>query len=120
MAHVLLIHWDWSEVIDLAAELEQRGINVITESDDGVRAVRMVVENPPSAVAISLRKSFRHGRDVAVALRDQPESRGTPVVFFDGDKRARRKLLKSLPDAEIVAWSGLFNALETLVANPSE
>ena len=120
MAHVLLIHWDWSEVIDLAAELERRGINVITESDDGVRAVRMVVDNPPDAVAISLRKDFRHGRDVAIALRDHPQSRSTPVVFFDGDERAQRKLLKSIPDAAIVAWGDLSKALEPLVAGASE
>ena len=112
MAPVLLLHWNWAETIDLAAELQREGWDVIPESDDGVRAVQMALDHPPAAVAISLRVAPNHGRDVALALGEHPEGREIPVVFFDGDARGRRKVAKALPGATIVDWPELPAALD--------
>ncbi len=119
MAPVLLLHWNWSEIIDLAAQLQHHGWDVITESDDGVRAVQMALEHPPVAVAISLRTAAGHGRDVALALKEHPEGSAVPVVFFDGDERARRKARRAIPDAMIVGWEELPSAIARLAASPS-
>ena len=116
MAHVLLIHWDWSELIDLAGELERHGTDVITESDDGVRALRMALENPPYAVLISLRLAAKHGRDVALAIRDHPAADAPPLLFFDGDEKARRRITKVLPTATIISWEDVPEALLELAA----
>ena len=116
MAPVLLLHWNWAESIDLAAELQLEGWDVITESDDGVRAVQMALDRPPAAVAISLRVAPNHGRDVALALSENPEGQKIPVVFFDVDVRGQRKVTKALPGATIVTWPDLPAALDRLVA----
>ncbi len=116
MAPVLLLHWNWAEIIDLAAELQTLGWDVITESDDGVRAVQMALEHPPVAVVISLRSATGHGRDVALALREHPEGSAIPVVFFDGDERARRKVRRAIPDATIVGWDELPSVIARLAA----
>ena len=113
---MLLLHWNWSEIIDLAAELQHDGWDVITESDDGVRAVQMALENPPAAIAISLRTAPNHGRDVALTLADHVEGQAIPIVFFDGDDRARKKVSRALPGAMIVDWLNLPTALEKLTA----
>ncbi|MDH5372375.1 MAG: hypothetical protein OEX97_05480 [Acidimicrobiia bacterium] len=118
MAPVLLLHWDWSEIMELAAELRGAGWDVITESEDGVRAVQMALEHPPAAVAISLRSSPLHGRDVAVVLNEQQSGSDIPVVFFDGDERARRKVRKLLPDATIVDWDDLSDTLMECAVRP--
>lgn len=120
MAPVLLLHWNWSEIIDLAAELQHDGWDVITESEDGVRAVQMALENPPIAVAISLQVAPNHGRDVALALAEHQEGAAIPVVFFDGDERGRKKVSRSLPEAVIVDWSDLPAALEKLTGGAGE
>jgi AmiR/NasT family two-component response regulator len=120
MPQVLLLHWNWSEVIDLAAELQHDGWDVVTESDDGVRAVRTALDHLPIAVAISLRVAPKHGRDVALALAEQSGGRGIPVVFFDGDERARKTVGKAVPDAMIVDWVDLPAALARLAALRSE
>jgi len=120
MPPVLLLHWDWSEVIDLAAELQNEGWDVMTESDDGVRAVRTALDHPPIAVAVSLRVAPKHGRDVALALAGQTSGRSIPVVFFDGDERARKMVKKAVPEAVIVAWVDLPAVLASLAARRSE
>lgn len=120
MAPVLLLHWNWSEIIDLAAELQHEGWDVITESDDGVRAVQMALDNPPAAVVISLRTAPNHGRDVALALADHPDGESIPVVFFEGDERGRKKVSRVLPEAVIVDWSDLPATLRTLGAGVGE
>ena len=120
MAPVLLLHWNWSEIIDLAAQLQHEGWAVITESDDGVRAVQMALENPPAAIAISLRVAPNHGRDVALALTEHPEGAAIPIVFFDGDERGRKKVFRALPDAVIVDWPELPAALGKLTAGAGE
>ncbi|MDF1595519.1 MAG: hypothetical protein P1T08_05410 [Acidimicrobiia bacterium] len=120
MPSVLLLHWDWSEVIDLATELQHEGWDVITESDDGVRAVQTALDHPPIAVAISLRVAPKHGRDVALALGEQTGGRGIPVVFFDGDERARKTVNKAVDGATIVAWAELPAALARLAAGRPE
>ncbi len=98
----------------MAAELQQWGWDVITESDDGVRAVAMALEHPPSAVVISLQTAPHHGRDVALALGDHPEGRRIPVLFTGGDERGRRKVTKAMPDAVIISWSDLPESLGQL------
>ncbi len=120
MPAVLLLHWDWSEVIDLAAELQHEGWDVMTESDDGVRAVQTALDHPPIAVAVSLRVAPKHGRDVALALAGQTSGRGIPVVFFDGDERDRKMVKRAVPDATIVAWADLPASLDRIAGRRSE
>lgn len=110
MAPVLLVHWKWSETIDLATALQAEGFDVITESDDGVRAVRMAIEHPPSAIAICLDAAPGHGRDLALALAET-EASAVPVVFFGGGEKARRRIRKAIPHAEIVEREMLSTAL---------
>ncbi|MFW2340312.1 MAG: hypothetical protein ACN4GK_09705 [Acidimicrobiia bacterium] len=114
MAPVLLIHWNWSETIDLAVDIQSHGWDVITESEDGVRAVQIALERPPCAVAISLDLAPKHGRDVALALADTEEGASVPVVFFGGDDRTHRRLRKVLPDALIVSRAELAGSLSSL------
>ena len=114
MAPVLLIHWNWSETIDLAADLQSHGWDVITESEDGVRAVQIALGQPTPAVAISLDLAPKHGRDVALALGDTENGRLIPIVFFGGDDRAHRKVLKVLPGALIVSRADLADTLSNL------
>jgi AmiR/NasT family two-component response regulator len=114
MAPVLLIHWNWSETIDLAASLRSHGWDVITESEDGVRAVQIALDLPLRAIVISLDLAPKHGRDVALALADTEEGATGPVVFFGGDEGAHRKVLKALPDALIVSREHLADTLSIL------
>lgn len=104
----------------MAAELEQIGWDVITESDDGVRAVAMALEHPPLAVVISLEAAPNRARDVALALGDDPEGRRIPVLFTGGDERGRRKIRRAIADPMVISWSDLPESLGRLNSRTEE
>jgi len=59
---IFLIHWHALEAAELATPLEQAGWQVETEAEDGARAGKRLLANPPVAAVIYLTRLPSHVR----------------------------------------------------------
>jgi DNA-binding response OmpR family regulator len=106
-----LVHWNTTEAEDLAASLQEQRWQVTIESDDGARAVKRILAEPPDAVIIYLTRLPSHGVETARALRSTHTGRSLPILFVDGSKEKVEKAQAKVPDAIYTTSSGLFKVL---------
>lgn len=95
---LFLIHWNKPEVAKLAAPLRQAGWQVESEAEDGARAGKRILANPPAAVVIYLTRLPSHGRETAHALRSAKAAKRIPVIFVDGAEDKVAKVRANVPD----------------------
>jgi DNA-binding response OmpR family regulator len=96
---VFLVHWDKSEAEACAAALRAAGWKVDVEAEDGARAVKQILADPPDVVLIYLTRSPSHGRETAHALRSHKAGRDIRILFVDGNEAAIEKTRAKVPDA---------------------
>lgn len=118
MHRVRLIHWNAAEAKPRIAELRAAGYAVAFELPLCPATLRELKESPPAAVVIDLSRLPSHGRDVALALREQKSTRHIPLVFVGGESEKIARTRQSLPDAVFTEWSRIRGDLKRAIANP--
>ncbi len=112
---VLLVHWDEAEARALAASLRGNGWRVALWKP--TLKLSDIKKNPPTAVAISLRRLPSHGREVADALWYTKWGRAIPIAFFDGTPDKESDLRKKFPAASFTTWERLPAELQRLAVH---
>ena len=95
---LFLVHWNAAEAAELAAPFEQAGWQVESEAEDGARAGKRILANPPAAVVIYLTRLPSHGRETAHTLRSAKAGKRIPVIFVDGAEDKVAKVRANVPD----------------------
>lgn len=112
---VFLIHWHQQEAAELAKELRSHGFSTRVEHEDGGKAVRGILANPPDAIVVSLRRLPSHGRETIRYLREQPNGAGIPILFLEGDPEKVKSVQKAIPEGIFADYSGWIRALRELL-----
>jgi CheY-like chemotaxis protein len=118
MKRVRLIHWKPGEAAAHIRSLGAAGYAVDAAPFDGPPAMKTLRGNPPDAVLIDLTRLPSQGRDVGVWLRKTRSTRGTPIVFVEGDAATVSRVRTLLPDATFTEWGNLIADLAAAIANP--
>jgi CheY-like chemotaxis protein len=100
------------------SRLEKLGYAADFYSRAGPGLLRAIRQDPPSAVLIDLSRLPGQGRDVALELRANPETRPIPLVFVDGLPEKVLPVRQSLPDATYSTWTHLPEDLPRAIARP--
>ena len=111
---IFLIHWHALEAAELATPLEQAGWQVETEAEDGARAGKRLLANPPVAAVIYLTRLPSHGRETAHFLRSSKAGRTIPIVFVDGAEEKVATVREKVPDGIFTTSARLQQVLERL------
>jgi CheY-like chemotaxis protein len=115
---VFLVHWQATECAERVQRLQDLGYDVAAASDEGGQALRTLEQHAPQALVIDLSRLPSHGRQVALAVRQQKKTRHIPLVFVDGDPDKVARLRDVLPDATYTTWPELRAALRQTIASP--
>jgi DNA-binding response OmpR family regulator len=108
---LVLIHWNAAEAEQLAAPLRKDGWDVAVEAQDGARAGKAILADPPDAVVVYLTRLPSHGRATMEGLRSYKAGRGIPLLAVGGEGEALEKTKKKVRDAQYVKEEGLKRAL---------
>ena len=108
---LFVIHWNADEASELTTPLVQDGWDVQLETEDGARAARAIIAEPPDAVVVSLERLPSHGRETVQALKQSKLGRGIPVIFVGGAGDALAKTKTKIRDAQFVSAESLRRAL---------
>lgn len=114
MHDLFAIHWNAEELDRLVTPLREAGWQVRTESEDGGRASKAILANPPDAVVIYLRRLPSHGRETAAYLRTKLAADQLPILFVDGEAEKVATVREQVPDARYLGQAKLLQTLEQL------
>lgn len=81
---IYLVQWNQTTAEARASELREVGYEVTVEFEDGARATRRILSNPPDIVLFDLTQRPSHSRETAAALRGFKATRRLPMLFIDG------------------------------------
>ena len=111
---LFLIHWNLNEAVALAEGLIASGWRVEIEAEDGSRAAKRILADPPAAVVIYLTRLPSHGRETARYLRSKSN---VPIIFVDGAKEKLDSIRTQVQDALFVQSGNLQVSLADLAAS---
>nr|MDA3936392.1 hypothetical protein [Actinomycetota bacterium] len=111
----ILVHWDESEVDDLALPLRLEGCLVDTESHDSSRALRLALADPPDAILIFLSRDPARGRELARTLTASSAAAHVPIVFVGGSDQTIQETRHRFPDALYVDADRMCDLLKGLL-----
>lgn len=117
MERIQLVHWNEEEGRRRVRELRAAGLRVEFEVE-AREALRLAVDDPPSAVVIDLTRLPSHGREMGWALRQRKATRALALVFVGGDPAKVERIRKELPDATFTDWDRVPAAIEQALARP--
>lgn len=106
---VLIIHWDEKEGAEIKEGLEELGLEVQLETEDGMRAYRTMEQNKPDVVIVYLTRRSLKGISSVASLLDRRTLTDVPMFFIgeESDKisRFRQSLEGSsvLPEERMIA-----------------
>lgn len=112
-----LVHWNTEEGRARAAQLRDAGYSVSFEATTP-QWLRRAVASPLDAIVIDLSRLPSHGREVALALREQKSTRHVPLVFVDGERQKVARVRAVLPDAVFTSWGRIAAAVKRAIARP--
>jgi DNA-binding response OmpR family regulator len=114
---LFLIHWNKAEAQSLAQELHEQGWQVEVEAEDGQRASKRILANPPLAVIISLTRLPSHGRETAAFLRTRPTGKDLPIYFVGGSDDVQRTVKEKVVGALFLPSEALLAKFAELAAS---
>jgi CheY-like chemotaxis protein len=121
MARLRLLHWKAAEADPVLGVLKSTGHSVEYEEQFRTELMRAWRKSPPDAFIIDLSRLPSQGKEIAIALRQSPATRTTPIVFCQGEERKVAALRALLPDAAYCDLPNLKDAVATaLKAAPAE
>lgn len=118
MKRIRLIHWNLKEAQERAGRLEKMGYTVIHDLPEGPAFLKELGKTPPDAVVIDLSRLPSQGRDMALAIRHQKDTRYIPLVFVEGEPEKVARIKENLPDVIYTTWSCIGSALKNALAHP--
>ena len=80
----ILVADDEPQILDLVTRILDGAGHQVQTAIDGEEALRRVYETHPDLVLLDIRMPRKDGATVAQQLRDDPRTRGIPVVFLTG------------------------------------
>jgi hypothetical protein len=113
---LFFVHWHAEEALRLARALQELGWSVVVEHGEHEVKLKDLKVAPPRAILISLQREPASGRDMADALWSVKWMRGTPIIFFDGEKKFVDRLRARFPRAVFTSWKELPHALNDLLS----
>ena len=102
-----LLHWKAVEAEAILEVLRNAGHTVEYEEQFRTELMREWRKSPPDVFVIDLSRLPSYGREVAVAIRQSPATRPTPIVFCQGGKEKVASLRTLMPDANYCELAGL-------------
>ncbi len=111
---VRLISWNATEVIRHLSLLKEAGHRVDYNPEFSPDLLRECRVSPPDAFVIDLSRLPSHGREIAIALRQNKNTRPVPIVFCEGEDEKVATTKALLPDATYCRFSRLRSVLRTL------
>jgi CheY-like chemotaxis protein len=119
MARVRLLHWKASEAAPLLTALHKAGHSVEYEEQFSSALMKQWRRSPPDLFVIDVSRLPSHGREVAIAIRQSPATRRTPIVFCGGEEQKVERLRSLMPDAVYCAApSKLGHAVKVALETP--
>lgn len=118
MSRVRLLHWNASEAASYVELLRTAGYDVEYDHEFRPGMMRLWRESPPDAFVIDLSRQPSHGREIAIALRQSPVLRRTPIVFCEGAEEKVSQIQAQLPDAVYCRIGTLRSAVKRAFGNP--
>jgi len=118
MARIRLLHWNAAEAAKYLAALGARGHTVQYDQDVDSASLREWRAKPPEAFVIDLSRLPARGREIAIALRQSPATRGVPLVFCEGAPNKVDETRAFLPDAVYCGFSKLRGAVRRALSAP--
>jgi CheY-like chemotaxis protein len=118
-ARVLVIHWNQAEAASRLEHLRGAGYDCDSVADYG-KSYPAIRDHPPDAVVIDLTRRPSHGREVAIHLRRQKQTRGAALVLIEGDEEITAQMRTLLPDAVVTTWPRVRGALKRALENRPE
>lgn len=116
MAQLFYIHWHKDEALEDVQELREAGHVVRYHADSGDEAWKLLKENPPDALVISLERLPSHGRRVAAVTTEYKKLRELPVIFVGGEKDKVDVTRKEFPQAAFCTFDLLLKTIQEVVA----
>jgi hypothetical protein len=117
-----LVHWHAAEAIAVQERLRAAGFTVEHKAQFDSAAMQAWRLAPPMAFVIDLSRMPSHGREVAIALRQSPKTKHTPIVFCDGALEKVKMIHELLPDATYCSGEDLVESLRIVrpIADPAK
>ncbi len=113
MAHLRLLHWRAAEAEGLLHKLGKAGHSVDYHEEFSTGLMRQWRKTPPDAFVIDLSRLPSQGKEIAIAIRQSPSTRQTPIVFCQGDEQKVATLRALMPDA---VFSGAAELVKSVAA----
>ena len=98
-AHVLVVDDDSAVRELIVAALSDAGFDCVA-APDGTRAIDLARRDPPDAVVLDILMPGLTGDDVHRALRRDPRTRYTPVIFLSAQHESREKVKRLVEGAD--------------------
>jgi CheY-like chemotaxis protein len=118
MARIRLLHWKKPEAAAYLKALTRAGHRVEHDEQFRPALLKQWRESPPDAFVIDLSRLPSQGREIAIALRQSPGTRSTPIVFCAGDPAKVSALREILPDAAYCEFDTLLSTLKQALSSP--
>jgi CheY-like chemotaxis protein len=119
MARVRLLHWKAAEAEPVVQALLNSGHTVEYEEQFRTELMREWRKSPPDIFVIDLSRLPSHGRELAIAIRQSPTTRGAPIVFCQGEKEKVARLRTLLPDATYCDIKALGKSVKAALHAPA-
>ncbi len=117
MQRIRLIHWKEEEARLIVELIGSAGFEVWYDSTNPPDILRSMRASPPDAVVIDLSRLPSHGREMAIALRGNRQTRQIPMLFLDGAPEKVATVRQVLPDASYCDRARLASALRKCIQN---
>jgi hypothetical protein len=108
---LFLFQWNATEAETRAAQIRAGGWTAETESEDGARGIRRILDSPPTVVAFDLDRSPSHSLQVATAIRKYRDIRHLPLLFIGGSMMNVKRAQETLRGAAFVVPDMLLTRL---------
>jgi CheY-like chemotaxis protein len=111
VSRIRLIHWKAEEAQAFVETLARAGFQVDYDASAPPEILRALRAVPTDAVVIDLSHLPSHGREMAIALRGNRQTRQIPILFVDGAPEKIAAVRQVLPDAGYSARARMAVAL---------
>lgn len=115
---VRFVHWNAAEAEERAGRLVAFGFGVDAEVPQSAAFFKDLAAVPPDVLVIDLSRLPSQGREIAVGVRHQKNTRRIPIVFAGGDPAKVEPIRSLLPDALYAGWEHIREAIAQALARP--
>lgn len=116
MARVRVLHWKAVEAEPFFRVLKDAGHSIEYEEEFRTELMRSWRKSPPDVFVIDLSRLPSQGKEIAIALRQSPATRVTPIVFCQGEEQKVASVRALMPDALYCNLSNLEDSISSALS----